>query len=170
VALAVPAPSPRIRVAALIPRGDGIVLVRHAKDGLTYHLLPGGGVEAGETLTEALTREVLEETGIECEPVAPMFINDSIAPDASRHVIQITFLVRPTGGGVTNAPVDPRVEAACCVPLSELRGLDLRPPMAAQILEAAAAGFAGPARYLGPMWSDSTAGNTGTGASPETDR
>jgi ADP-ribose pyrophosphatase YjhB (NUDIX family) len=168
--LAAPALSPRIRVAALIPAGDDVILVRHVKDGETYHLLPGGGVEAGETLADALSREVLEETGLSCEIVAPLFISDSIAPDGSRHVVQITFLATRARGEVTGTPSDPRVEAVCTLPFSELMGLDLRPPMAAQILEARTGGFLGPARYLGPLWSHDMGGNTGTGAAPATDR
>jgi 8-oxo-dGTP diphosphatase len=168
--LAAQASSPRIRVAAVIPRGDGLVLVRHEKDGRTYHLLPGGGVEPGETLSAALSREVMEETGLRCDLVAPLFINDSVAPDGSRHVIQLTFLARPTGGEITIAPADPRVVAVDTVDFDSLAGLDLRPPMAKELLEAAAQGYAEGARYLGPLWSDGGHGITGTGMTPAADR
>lgn len=164
-----PASSPRIRVAAVIPHGDGLVVVRHRKDGLSYHLLPGGGVEQGETIAEALSREVLEETGLSCELVAPLFINDSIAPDGTRHVVQLTFLARPTGGSLSEAIVDPRVEAVEHVSFAEMATLDLRPPMAAELLEAAAAGYSGCARYLGPLWSDPDHGITETDSAPGTD-
>ena len=155
-----PASSPRIRVAAVIPRGDGILVVRHRKAGETYHLLPGGGVEPGETVAVALAREVLEETGLSCDVVAPLFINDSIAPDGSRHVVQLTFLARPTGGQLGVASADPRVVAVESVTFSDLADLDLRPPMAELLLEAAAAGYSGCARYVGPLWSDDGHGTT----------
>ena len=46
--------SPRIRVAGVLIRGDRILLVRHAREGRTYYLLPGGGLEWGETCAQGL--------------------------------------------------------------------------------------------------------------------
>jgi ADP-ribose pyrophosphatase YjhB (NUDIX family) len=155
-----------VRVAAVIPSGDGLLLVRHEKDGRSYYLLPGGGVEPGETIAAALTREVGEETGLVCELVAPLFINDSIAPDGERHVIQLTFLARPTGGALTASPQDARVAEVRATPFSQIADLDLRPPMGEQLLEMAADGYSSSARYLGPLWSDPVPGVTETGAAP----
>ena len=47
---------PRIRVAALMLLDGKVVTVRHRAGNATYHLLPGGGVEYGETLADALLR------------------------------------------------------------------------------------------------------------------
>jgi 8-oxo-dGTP diphosphatase len=149
---------------------NGIILVRHVKNGRSYHLLPGGGVEAGETLLEALERELGEETGLICRVGAPLFINDSIDPDGARHVIQITFLAEATGGELTRRPSDPRIAEAEVVPLAELHDLDLRPPMADALVRAGARDFATATRYLGPLWSDPTHGITGTEGSGATDR
>ena len=56
---------PRIRVSALLRWGGGILLCRHEKKGKAVWLLPGGGVHSGESLVEALEREIREEVGIE---------------------------------------------------------------------------------------------------------
>lgn len=160
---------PRVRVAAVLPKGDGIILVRHRRGEHEYHLLPGGGVEAGETLADALVREVREETGIQCEVVHPLFINDSIDPNGSRHVIQITFLARSLqepAAGLTST--DPRVVGIEVVAVDTLRDVDLRPPMARELATAAGSDYQAPTAYLGPLWVDES-GITGAGVSERTD-
>jgi 8-oxo-dGTP diphosphatase len=87
---------PRIRVSAILRREDRILLCRHEKGGREYWLLPGGGVNSGESLVDALHRELQEEVGIKDElPVeGPVAIVDSIAPQrsfAAKHVVHIIF-------------------------------------------------------------------------------
>ena len=87
---------PRIRVSALLRWRGQILLCRHEKPGKEYWLLPGGGVDMGESLTDALQRELEEELGIDEEvPVeGPVCIVDSIAPKrtlSSKHVVHIVF-------------------------------------------------------------------------------
>jgi 8-oxo-dGTP diphosphatase len=87
---------PRIRVSAILRREDRILLCRHEKGDKEHWLLPGGGVNSGESLVDALHRELLEEVGIADElPVeGPVAIVDSIAPQrsfAAKHVVHIIF-------------------------------------------------------------------------------
>jgi ADP-ribose pyrophosphatase YjhB (NUDIX family) len=87
---------PRIRVSALLAWRGRILLCRQEKPGKEYWLLPGGGVDSGETLVEALQRELAEETGIDYEfPIeGPIALADSIAPGSrpvTKHVVHIIF-------------------------------------------------------------------------------
>ena len=92
-------PEPRIRVSAIVRWRGRILLCRHEKRGRDHWLLPGGGVRSGETLTEALQRELAEEIGVVGEraklPVeGPVAIVESISPERSlwsKHVVHLVF-------------------------------------------------------------------------------
>lgn len=54
---------PKVAVIALVPLDEGLVLVRRAIDpGYGLWVVPGGFVDMGERLEEAVVRETLEET------------------------------------------------------------------------------------------------------------
>jgi 8-oxo-dGTP diphosphatase len=142
----------RVRVAAVLMHEGCLVLVRHRAGSRTYHLLPGGGVEVGETMSDALGRELFEETGLRYRLVRPLFLSDTIDPAGGRHIINITFLGEIVGGELTAPADDPRIEAVELVDPETLPDLDLRPPIAAQLLEAIHSGFAGDTHYLGSLW------------------
>ena len=94
---------------------ERILLCRHEKPGKEYWLLPGGGVESGESLIDALHRELREEVGIEDElPFeGPVAIVDSIAPQSSasqKHVVHIIF-AGDLGGRTSSA--SPRRTRPC---------------------------------------------------------
>lgn len=84
-------------------RGPVVLLIRRGQEPLKGEWsLPGGAVELGETLEEALRREVLEETGLAVEPVEVVKAFDRIARDAQGrvryHYVLVDFLCRVTGG------------------------------------------------------------------------
>jgi ADP-ribose pyrophosphatase YjhB (NUDIX family) len=92
---------PILAVSAAIIHEDRVLIVRRAKPPLLY-TLPGGVVEAGETLHQAIVREVREETGIAIEPAALAGHRDVIARDrdgrVKRHFVIMAFASRWTGG------------------------------------------------------------------------
>ncbi|HBK33917.1 TPA: DNA mismatch repair protein MutT [Candidatus Uhrbacteria bacterium] len=55
----------RIRAAAIIINNGNVLLMHRISSGKEYHVFPGGGVERGETIEQAVLREVQEETSLE---------------------------------------------------------------------------------------------------------
>ena len=94
---------PFLAVSAAIMRDGRILVVRRARppaNGL--FTLPGGVVEVGETLAEAVEREVREETGLAIEPLALAGFRETVVRDAQdrveRHFVILCFAARWKGG------------------------------------------------------------------------
>src|SRR3954470_21585979 len=90
---------PYLAVSAAIIRDGDVVVGRRAKGASTgLYTLPGGVVEAGESLYQAGVREIAEETGITIEPVALAgqreFITRDEAGKVSRHFVILCFAAR----------------------------------------------------------------------------
>jgi 8-oxo-dGTP diphosphatase len=97
---------PYLAVSAAIFRDGRVLIVRRARPpahGL--YTLPGGGVELGETLEEAVIREVREETALEVKPVALAGYRQAIARDAKgdveRHFVILPFAARWISGDIS---------------------------------------------------------------------
>jgi ADP-ribose pyrophosphatase YjhB (NUDIX family) len=103
VVLVAPGEERRVGWSGPVPAPFGVLLVRRRYEPLAGQWsLPGGAVEAGETLVEALTREVEEETGLTVDvgPVVEVF--DRISRDADGrvryHYVLADYLCRPRAG------------------------------------------------------------------------
>jgi 8-oxo-dGTP diphosphatase len=147
---------PRIRVSAILRWRDRVLLCRHEKPGKEYWLLPGGGVNSGESLVTALHRELAEELGIDDQiPVeGPVAIVDSIAPMrtfAPKHVVHIIF-AGDLGGRSLEAVTsrDAAVRGHNLFGVAELDGVVLHPPIQ-RFLSRWQPGD--PAVYLGALWA-----------------
>jgi ADP-ribose pyrophosphatase YjhB (NUDIX family) len=96
---------PFLAVSAAIMRDGQVLAVRRArKPAINLYTMPGGVVEAGETLFEAVQREVREETALTIEPVALAGHREAIQRDAQgrveRHFIIMCFAARWVAGDV----------------------------------------------------------------------
>ncbi len=114
-------------------------------------MLPGGRLEYGETFVECAVRELKEETGLDIEIEGFCFLSEAIAPDRSRHIVNIYLRGKVVGGAlrVGNEPVLAGVDF---IPVSDLERLTVFPPIAKSILSSLVSGFPNGIQYLGNLW------------------
>ncbi len=146
---------PRVRVSALIRWQNRVLLCRQEKPGKEYWLLPGGGVEGGETLDEALRRELGEELGLWEDVMfeGPIAVAESIAPDwrpGDRHVVHVVFGVDLSRHTLEDIEThDAAVRGLRLFSLDDLAEVVLHPPMK-RFVERWQPGD--PSVYLGSLW------------------
>ena len=86
------APDHLVSVAALVVNGEGKLLL--VKSPLRGWEFPGGLVEPGETLQDALRREIREESGAEAEITGFAGVSKNL----SRDIVNLDFTCRYLGG------------------------------------------------------------------------
>jgi ADP-ribose pyrophosphatase YjhB (NUDIX family) len=147
---------PRLRVSAILTWQNRILLCRQEKPGKAYWLLPGGGVDSGETLLEGLRRELREELGVEADVQfeGPVAIVESIAPKTSlvrKHVVHVIFAADLSHRSLDDVETrDAAIHGARLFSREELEDVVLHPPIK-RFLARWQAGD--PAVYLGSLWA-----------------
>lgn len=94
--------APLVGVGAVIVKDGRVLLVqRGTEPARGCWSIPGGLIEVGESLIEAVVREVREETGLEIDPVELVELLDRIHRDGDRvryHYVIADYLCRVVGG------------------------------------------------------------------------
>jgi len=134
---------PILGVGALILRGDSILLVERGKEPLKgYWSLPGGVVEVGETLEEAIRREVREETHLEIEIAQVLEIFERIMRDGDGrpeyHYVLIDYLCYANAGEAKPASDASQVAWVHRDQLDRYRITEGTPPVIQRAFDAAA--------------------------------
>jgi ADP-ribose pyrophosphatase YjhB (NUDIX family) len=124
-------------VSAIVTDADGrILLIRRTDNG--YWSIPGGGLEPGESLRQAVAREVNEETGMDCEATGLVGIYSDPDPGhvaayddgEVRQEFSICFTTRLLGGEIRTSGESSEV---CFVAPSDLAGYKIHPSIQTRI-------------------------------------
>jgi len=94
--------APLVGVGGVVVHEDRVLLVQRGTEPLRGRwTIPGGLIDVGETLREAVIREVKEETGLDVEPLELIELLDRIDREDERvryHYVIADYLCRVTGG------------------------------------------------------------------------
>jgi len=129
--------APVVGVGGVLIHAGKVLLIRRGKPPLYGRwVVPGGTVELGEELEQALVREMQEETGLVVEPLELLTVFDRIEREAGQvvyHYVIVDYLCRLVSGEARAA--SDALDAAWVAP-SELQGYDL-PPKALEVVQQA---------------------------------
>lgn len=143
---------PTIRVAGLLAHEGRILMVEQGRGDDRYWLLPGGGVHFGETLADALKRELREELGMRVGVQRLLAIVESISPDPdyAKHVVHLVFEISAPTEDLPE-PQESKVLTARFLDELELQSADVRPPIT-EFLSACVREMPSSPQYLGRRW------------------
>ena len=131
----------RVRASALIIKNDAVLLVEFDDENGLHYNLPGGGVETGETLIEALKREAREEASVDMEVGEVAFIYEyapfkNMDKYGSIHSLTTIFdcaLKEGAEPSISLTP-DPNQTGVKWIPLNELSQVVLYPNIREEIV------------------------------------
>jgi len=129
--------APAVGVGGVVVRDGRVLLIRRGKPPLLGRwMIPGGTVELGETLVEALVREMAEETGLHVEPGQILTVADRIDRDGGRvthHFVIIDYLCRWIAG---EAQAGSDAQEIAWVQEADLSAYELTPKALEVVLDA----------------------------------
>ena len=141
----------RVRVGGILIQNGEILLIAHKKGNDVYWLVPGGGVDYGESLSEALIREFTEELNIEIIVNDLVLVSDSIDPSGDRHIINIFFLCEYSKGEFMLGN-ELRLYDFKFFKREEIRNIKLFPPINNELISIMENGAK--MKYIGKLWKD----------------
>jgi ADP-ribose pyrophosphatase YjhB (NUDIX family) len=122
----------QIRVAGVLIQENKLLLVKQQVNERRNWSLPGGRAETGETLEEAMVRELYEETGLKVKVNRLLYVCDK--PDAHPPILHMTFLLDYVAGDI-------------CLPTNEFDANPIADVQFVDVSDLPAYGFTG--RFMG---------------------
>ncbi len=131
----------RVKVRAVIMKNGKLVVSRERRRRVEHILLPGGRVQDGESIHDALVREVAEETGLDVVPKRLLYIAEVIG-SYREHDLNLVWLAELRDGQAA-------IEPSALVALDSSEAESMMPPIVDQIAADAAGGWDNAPRWLG---------------------
>ncbi|MFF5407271.1 NUDIX hydrolase [Streptomyces misionensis] len=153
----------KIRVAAALFNGDDIALIHRVRNGRDQYTLPGGNVEPGEPIHQALARELHEELGLDLTEAisAPnlTWIQDAMVtrpggtPPRKLHLVFRVHIRGATRARLSTVEYDDAVGAGRLAwsPYKETAGRSLFPPVPVAALDTPTAPVDAAHAFLPPL-------------------
>ena len=143
---------PRVRVAGILIENNKILLIEHLKKNKKYWLVPGGGVDWGESTAEALIREYKEETNLDITVEKFLFLSETIANDKKKHVINLYFQIKIIKNSIYNMKLgdERNLTDLKFITKEEIENIKLYPNIKTQLIQLLNEEKIAP--YLGLLW------------------
>jgi 8-oxo-dGTP pyrophosphatase MutT (NUDIX family) len=132
-----------------------LVVSQHRAGTHSHYALPGGRVARGESVADALRREVREEVGFDVEPLRLLYVAEMTPPHGVQD-LNLIFLAEPArvpGADLVGA-VAPDHAPARLVDLAAPGGIAVLPPILPEIVRDHSKGWRGSPRWLGNVWQE----------------
>jgi ADP-ribose pyrophosphatase YjhB (NUDIX family) len=140
-----------VRCSAVLFRGARVLLLRRERGTTVDWVLPGGTPNRGESAASCARREVAEEAGLQVTVDRVAFVLEASNADSGTHTLDLVFTATERSHQADPVSSEPGLSPQF-VPLDELGGMALRPPIAGHVRALHASGGIGQGAYLGNVW------------------
>ena len=123
----------KVRPSIAIVENNHLLLMQYRYGNTNVYNLPGGNVDKGETITETVLRELIEELGIEVEVGTMILLGDVIMPEGKEDVLHCVFEGKILTGKPVLNPKETSALALAWMPLVELHELEMYPNVGAEL-------------------------------------
>jgi 8-oxo-dGTP diphosphatase len=123
----------KVRPSIAIVENNHLLLMKYRYGNTDVYNLPGGNVDKGETLTETVVRELMEELGIEVDLATMILSGDVIMPEGKEDVLHCVFEGKIFSGKPVLNPKETSALAVVWMPLVDLHELEMYPNVGAEL-------------------------------------
>ena len=136
IILCTPTPNQmNVRPSAIILQNEHVLTLRYCYGNQEVYGLPGGNPDPGESLAEALIRELNEELGIDAAVNQMVFCGEVIWPEISKETLHMVFLADITAGEPQLNPAETTALEMVWLPVAALAEKLLYPNVGKQIID-----------------------------------